>query len=113
MSSFVYHKENFYRKIFTHSRNHTNGELTMKKIIIFSAIIFSAASMAATEVTFSTPLPAGKNKIGSVSYSNPNASTSEIIQGLSDQADKMGGAYFKITSLEVASNSRGTAIVYK
>ena len=85
----------------------------MKNIIFLSALIFSSASMAATEVTFTSPLPAGETEIGSVSYNNVTGSTSDIIHGLKNKAQKMGGNYFKVTSLEVAHNSRGTAVVYK
>jgi len=85
----------------------------MKNIIFLSTLIFSSVSMAATEVTFTSPLPAGETEIGSVSYNSLTGSTSDIIHGLKNKAEKMGGNYFKITSFEVTHNSRGTAIVYK
>lgn len=85
----------------------------MKTLIAVSLILYSSIGFAAKEVTIHTHLPKDVVVLGKVSYSRPTASPTEIIDALSSKADKMGGAYFKIISMEVTGNSRGEAIVYK
>ena len=88
----------------------------IKKAIIFTALMaISATSFAATEIRDSQ-MANMKDKIGNVSVNIKNGTFEEAMTALSKEADKKGGGYYRITSLERAGMSadiRATAVVYQ
>ncbi|RDL15159.1 DUF1471 domain-containing protein [Serratia fonticola] len=84
----------------------------MKTLIAVGLVIYSSFGFAAKEITTLDHLPSNAVLLGTVSYSRPTASPTEIVDALSAKADKLGGKYFKVISMEVAGKSRGEAIVY-